>query len=138
MEFLGTINTVWAFSFALIYLAVETVKQVSKTRKEKKSEFATLTAFNALSEKLDNHILSDIQKQAEVSLHFEGAQILHLINFSPRQEKRIDKAFEAYSAKGANGVVAEAYYEYKQRRQNSLANLKFRTKNKEQGTKTEN
>ena len=112
MEFLGTINTVWAFAFAVLYLTVETVKATVKSKKEKKNEF--LNAVTALSEKLDNHIAFDIEKQKELSLQVEGMQILNLINFSPRQEKRIDKAFSAYQEKNGNGVVEDAYYEYKQ------------------------
>ena len=122
MEFLGTINTVWAFAFAVLYLTVETIKATVKSKKEKKNEF--LDAVKALSEKLDNHIAFDIKKQKELSLQVEGMQILNLINFSPRQENRIDKAFNAYQDKDGNSVVEDAYYEYKQKRQNSLANLK--------------
>ena len=112
MDFLGTISSQWGF-FALVFYMI--FNEWAKNRKKKESENVTLARHLELEKKVE-----------ELEGHILGNNILLMIYNQPLKEARIDRMFANYSAKGHNGVVADAYYEWKEKRNNSKKNLKNR------------
>jgi len=73
MEFLGTINTIWAFAAFVIYFLIKEIVGYQKNKKTKESRFATTSAlaelsgkFIELSKKLSAHIESNNVKSSEI------------------------------------------------------------------------
>ena len=111
MDFLGTISSQWGF-FALVFYMI--FNEWAKNRKKKESENVTLARHLELEKKVE-----------DLEARLMGDRILLMIYNQPLKEAWIDKMFNEYSPKH-NGVVADAYYEWKEKRNNSKKNLKNR------------
>jgi len=66
MEFLGTINTIWAFAAFVIYFLIKEIVNYKKSKKTKMSRYATTSALAELSNQLTAHIVDYNNKASEI------------------------------------------------------------------------
>ena len=127
MEFLGQITNEWAFYAMIVYFAVEGLKWFLKNKPSKKT--ATDKSVKELSDKMDAHIESDKEIHAANEVKFRGLHVLALITTthpgcSMAKFQRLQNTFDAYYKAGGNGLVSESYFDFVEKREKCLKNLK--------------
>ena len=142
IEHLSGVNTVWAMVPTLLYILYAIGRDIAKNRKKNKKEYAEKEALDAvkksleeISEKTDKFQKESLEWRKSYGAKLQGVQVLQLLqstpcNASKIRADRVRKAFESYSQGDVNnGVVAQQYEEWLEKREKSFANLKQNQKN---------
>ena len=126
MEFISTISSHWELLALVVYLIFN---EWTRSRREKKEKFATRQALKELENKLEKHIKESTEWRSKQNLQVQGQMILNSLamthpNCSKSRFEKIKHEFDLYVKAGGNGYVRAYYFDWLERRENSLKNLK--------------